>query len=316
MQRNSPYEEFLHRLQALKDDSLKRKRYEETLGLIDWFAHEVLNSLSAHIAILDETGVIIQTNAAWREFALSNNIGIRPSSIGVNYLELCESAQGSSAEGARVVAKGIREVISGKVVEFILNYPLITADGTRWFYMRATRLSGPKPIRVVVSHENITSLKQAEEALKKRESELESQTRNLEEANTALRVLLKRREEDRKDLGEKVISNVDQLISSYIVKLKETALDSCQKRYLEIIESNLNDIVSPFANSLSSKVFNLTPKEIQVANLVKTGRTTKEIAQVMNISTSVIDFHRKNIRKKLGLNNKKTNLQSYLMTLG
>ena len=314
MAKDSPYEKFLNKLQALKKDSLERKEYDETLKLIDWFAHEVLNSLSAHIAILDETGVIIQTNAAWREFAQANNIGVRPSSIGVNYIELCDSAKGDSADGAREVARGIREVITGKVREAIVDYPLKTIEGRRWFYVRVTRLSGPKPIRVVVSHEDITPLKSAEEALKKRESDLQLQTQYLEEANTALRVLIRRRDEDRKDLEEKVISNVEQFIGSYIIKLKATVLDPRQNQYLEIIESNLNDIISPFAHSLSSKYFHLTPKEIQVANLVKTGKTTKEIAQIMNISTSVIDFHRKNIRKKLGLNRKKTNLQSYLMS--
>ena len=275
-----------------------------------------MTPVSSHIAILDETGVIIQTNQAWREFALSNEIRIRPRTIGVNYLELCDSARGDSAQGAHEVAQGIRDVIAGKKEIFRLDYTLTTSKGERWFYLRVARLSGYDPIRVVVSHEEITARKKAEEALRKRETELKLQKQHLEEANTALRVLLKSREEDKRELGEHVVSNIQQLVNVYIMKLKRTSLDPRQSQYLEIIENNIQEIISPFSHNLSTKYFHLTPKEIEVSGLVKDGKTTKEIAEIMNISTSVIDFHRKNIRKKLGLKKKKDNLQSYLISLG
>ena len=109
---------------------------------------------------------------------------------------------------------------------------------------------------------------------------------------------------------------IQQLVNVYIMKLKRTSLDPRQSQYLEIIENNIQEIISPFSHNLSTKYFHLTPKEIEVSGLVKDGKTTKEIAEIMNISTSVIDFHRKNIRKKLGLKKKKDNLQSYLISLG
>ena len=164
-------------------------------------------------------------------------------------------------------------------------------------------------------HEEITARKKAEETLRKREEELKLQKQYLEEANTALRVLLKSREEDKLELEKHMISNVKQLVNIYIMKLKQTSLDPKQSQYLEIIENNINEIISPFSHNLSSKYFHLTPREIQVAGLVKDGKTTKEIAKIMNISTSVIDFHRKNIRQKMGLKNKKDNLQSFLISI-
>jgi DNA-binding CsgD family transcriptional regulator len=315
MLRTSAYEEFIKRLEEIRRDPVRRKETEATLALVDWFAHMVLNSLSAHIAILDARGVIIQTNRAWREFALANDLKMRPSTIGVNYLDLCDSARGRSAKGSREVAKGIREVIAGKVDEFVVDYSLHTGAEKRWYYMRATRLSGPDPIRVVVSHENITALKLAEEALRKREKELELQTQSLEEANTALKVLLRRREEDRKELEEKVLANTTELVGTYIAKLNNTMLNPRQKQYVEIIESSLNDIVSPFRHRLTSRYSGLTPKEIHVARLIRDGKTTKEMAQILEASASAIDFHRKNIRKKLDLTGKNTNLQSYLSSL-
>lgn len=157
--------------------------------------------------------------------------------------------------------------------------------------------------------------KQATEALKKREKQLELNTKNLEEVNTALKVLLKQRDEDKSELEEKVVFNVKELVLPYLENLKKGRLTTLQKSYLSVLESNLNEIISPFVHKLSSSYFNLTPKEIQVADLVKKGKTTKEIADLLKSSTRVIEFHRNNLRKKFGLTNKKTNLRSHLLTL-
>ena len=145
--------------------------------------------------------------------------------------------------------------------------------------------------------------------------ELEVKTTNLEEANTALKILLKKRDEDKIELEEKVLSNVKELVVPYLEKLKKSGLDDKQETYLSILESNLNDIISPFLRHLSSKYLNLTPTEIQIANLVKEGKTTKEIAELLASTRWAIDFHRNNLRKKLGLTNKKANLRSYLISL-
>jgi len=159
----------------------------------------------------------------------------------------------------------------------------------------------------------ISSRKKAEKALKEKGAELKAKTINLEEANTALKILLKRRDEDKMEFEEKVVSNVNELIIPYLEKLKRTKINDKQKSYIRILESNINDIVSPFAYHLSYKFLKLTPTEVQVANLIKQGKITKEIADIMNLATSTIDFHRNNIRKKIGIKNKKTNLRTYLL---
>ena len=108
---------------------------------------------------------------------------------------------------------------------------------------------------------------------------------------------------------------MNKLILPYIEKIKQTELDDFQKTYLSIIETNLKDIVSPFSREMSVKELNLTPKELQVANLTKKGIPGKTIAEIMNISPRTVDAYRKNIRKKIGLNRKRVNLRSYLMSL-
>jgi len=160
----------------------------------------------------------------------------------------------------------------------------------------------------------IEERKRAELTLIERGKELENKTHELEEVNAALNVLLKRREQDKADLEEKVLANVKGFVFPYVEKLNNCRLNDQQMVYLNIIESNLEEIIAPFLHKLSSKYSDLTPSEIKVAGLVKDGKTTKEIAELLNSSTDAIDFHRNNLRKKLGLRNTKTNLRSFLLT--
>lgn len=169
--------------------------------------------------------------------------------------------------------------------------------------------------KYVVSFLDITERKKAELELISSENELRLKTLSLEEANTALKVLLRHREEDQATMEQDVISNVKKLVFPYIEKLKSLRLNENQATHLEIIETHLKDIISPFLRKLSTEHFDLTPREIQVATLVKEGKTTKEMTELLNVSSTAIDFHRKNIRLKLGIKNKKTNLRSFLHSM-
>jgi len=162
--------------------------------------------------------------------------------------------------------------------------------------------------------QEVEERKRAERALRKREVELKAQSHHLEEVNTALKVLLKQREEDKKELGEVVLSNVKELISPYVERLKRGRLNTTQQTLVDIMESNLDNITSPFISRLSSKYFNLTSSEIKIANLVKEGKTNKEIAELLYLSKNTILFHRHNIRSKLHLKHKKINLRSHLLS--
>jgi DNA-binding CsgD family transcriptional regulator len=151
--------------------------------------------------------------------------------------------------------------------------------------------------------------------VKERTRELKIKTQNLEETNVAMKVLLKKREEDRKDIEYNILSNVKKLIDPYFDKIRKTKLDSRQKAFLNILESNLQEITSPFSRKISIRELNLTPTEIQVSNMIRHGNSSKEIAEIMNISKRTVDAHRRNIRKKIGLDQKRANLRSYLLSL-
>jgi DNA-binding CsgD family transcriptional regulator len=137
----------------------------------------------------------------------------------------------------------------------------------------------------------------------------------LQELNSALEILLKKRDEDKIELEEKMVSNVRELVFPYLGKLNKGKMQDRDQAFINIIESNLKDIISPFARRLTSKYLGLTPTEIQVANLIKQGKTTKDIAELSNLSPRTIEFHRDNIRTKLGIKNKKINLRTHLLSL-
>jgi hypothetical protein len=164
----------------------------EPFDFSDQLAKTVLNSLSANIAILDENGVILVTNRAWSEYAEVNAMQGPLDSIGVNYLELCDATTGKEAKDARAVAAGIRSVIRGETCEFLYDYPCHGPDGLHFYYVRAMRVAESNPIRVVVSHEDITALKLAEKALRKREHERDRLRHSLELAREVQQKLLPR----------------------------------------------------------------------------------------------------------------------------
>jgi PAS domain S-box-containing protein len=162
---------------------------------------------------------------------------------------------------------------------------------------------------------DINEIKQTEQKLKQREIELETKNIRLKEMNIALNILVKKRDEDKKELEEKVMTNITELVLPYVAKLKNTGLNYRQEIFADIIQSNIEEIISPFAHKLSHKYLNFTPAELKVAYLVKQGLRTKEIAKLLNSSSETITRHRKSMRKKLKLTDKKSNLRTHLLSL-
>ncbi len=173
---------------------------------------------------------------------------------------------------------------------------------------------------IVASVRDITERRRVLEELRRSHEQLEEKVRerteNLEEMNTALRVLLQGREEDKQTHEDKILGNVSELVLPYLDRLKTTRLDERQRSSIAIIEANLKDIVAPFAGRTASRNLSLTPAEIQIANLIKHGMTAKEIAGITSLSPRTIECHRASIRKKLGLINRKVNLRAYLLSSG
>lgn len=199
----------------------------------------------------------------------------------------------------------------------VYEYRIIRKDGEiRWMRSYGTRINYNRRPAVLATYVDITEQKEAEKLLSKHAMQLEETNTALEEANTALKVLLNKLKEENKDLEDRMLNNTRELVLPFLEKLKNSRLDDRQKLLVNVAESNLQEIISPFLKNLNAKYLDLTATEIRISNLIKQGNSTKEIAELMNISPRTIDIHRNNIRKKLGLINKKVNLAAYLMSLG
>lgn len=275
----------------------------------------IIDSMSAHVAILDEQGIIIETNRSWQNFARENGMNEPYHCIGINYLRACEPSDNPRYEESSNVAEGIRKVMRGDLPEFFDHYPCHSPTQKRWFAVRAVSFRESEKQHIIVTHENITPIVEIQEELKIKEIELQREQERLEETNIALRVLLEQREQDKTRIEETIYGNVDRLVLPYVEQLLQSRLTDKQRTLTEVIDANLREVISPFLRNISALTMLLTPQEIEVANLVRSGRTSKEIAEVLGISTSGVDFHRKKLRQKLGLTNSPKNLRSYLLSL-
>jgi len=157
--------------------------------------------------------------------------------------------------------------------------------------------------------------KKTEKTLRYREMELKNRSIELEEMNAALKVLLKQRDEDRSTMEMNVLTNMKTFILPHIERLEKAGLEEGQIKSLSMLRGHLEEITSPFTRRISSEFLGLTPAEIQVASLIRDGKSSKEIARILNISINTVHTYRFNIRKKTGVKNNKVNLRSFLKTL-
>lgn len=300
-------------------DLTKRKETEESLQQ----EHSLLQSVmkgakNSHLVYLDRDFNFVRVNEAY-----ATTCGFSPEQmIGKNHFALYPHDE-NEAIFTRVRDTGEPFEIHDKPFEF-LDQP--ERGVTYWDWTLIPEKDKTGQVKgLVLSLFETTKRKQAELALQEakdelekrvqeRTVELEQKTIGLEESNIALKVLMKQREKDKKELEKNILFNVNKLVGPSLEKLKKITSDNNQKVYLEVIESNLNEIISPFAPRLSANLSKFTPAEIQIADFIRQGRTTKEIASLLGLSPSTIAAHRQNIRKKLALTNKEKNLRTILTT--
>lgn len=193
------------------------------------------------------------------------------------------------------------------------------AGNWQWFLSRGKVVEKSKngtPIRFIGTHTDITKNKKVEQELQNMQNILEEKvaerTNELQEVNVALNVLLKKIEKDKLALEQKITDNISRLIDPYLEKLQDINLNAQHRIIIDMLTANLQELTTSFTHVTHSGMDKLTPTELQIANLVKHGKTTKDIANLMNLAAGTISIHRKNIRKKLGISQHKINLQAYL----
>lgn len=153
----------------------------------------------------------------------------------------------------------------------------------------------------------------AEKELQEKNKQLTLERKALQETNTALRAVLARIEEEKKETKKNIQANIEKILMPILTALT-LEIPKEQRRYVELLKSNLDEITAPFINQLSQKYQSLTPTEIKICNMIRNGMRTKEIADMQGVSLATINRHREHIRKKLNITNRKVNLVTFLQT--
>jgi PAS domain S-box-containing protein len=299
------YDQSIMYAEHLNEEIGKRKHAEAALRTLEEdYRRLVQNSLTGIYIVQD--GKIVHANDRFSEiFGYAKD-----ALMGMESLQLIHS------DDKALVARMRTKPLKGEEIPPQYEARGVTRNGkTIWVVGKETHIEHQGRPAILGNVDDITELRRAADALHEKGEALKAHARKLEELTTALRVLLERREEDKTHLEEKVVSNVKKRIFPYIDALKKTRLGISQKTYTSIIESNLQDIVSPFLRELASEYPDLTSKEIQVANLIREGKTSKEIADLLHVSASAVDFHRKNLRRKLDLTKRRSSLRGYLLSV-
>lgn len=189
----------------------------------------------------------------------------------------------------------------------------------QWFLARGKvmeRSETGQALRIVGTYIDITKNKENELELQRIKDTLEDRiaerTNEIDDVNVTLKVLLKKMETDKVSFEHNLADKVEKLIDPYLEKLLQSDLSIQQRIILDMLAANFKDLTATFTPEVANLMNKLTPTEFQVANLVKNGKATKDIAEVMHLSPGTISIHRKNIRKKLNISNKRVNLQAFL----
>jgi PAS domain S-box-containing protein len=283
-------------------DITERKQAEEALRESEKRLRALFDASTETILLIDKDGFILCANEV-----LAKRLGTkRETCVGLNVYDLLppEISRRRKKQGTKVIRTGrpvrFEDERDGMTMDSMVH-PVLDDRG--------------KVMQLAIFSRDITKRKKAEIALKKREAALKVRTMELRDLNAALKVLLRQRDKDKEAFEEKVLVNVKELVIPFIERLKRSHLPDKQMSYVRVLESNLHTVVSAFSQKLSSKYLGLTPAEIQIAHMVRDGKTTKEMSELLNLSVRTVETHRKNIRSKIGIKSDRVNLRSHLLSL-
>jgi PAS domain S-box-containing protein len=265
------------------------------------------DSLPQAILEIDETGRLVFINKTGLAILGYTQKDLRN---GLNMFDLLEveDRNRAAAEIARELS-----VETGRPLE----YELIAKAGKRLkmaAYPRRTLNGGPSTgLRTVVL--DVSEMLQSKQTLKYMEMKLEERNKALQETNTALKALVREWESEKKEYVLSVTSTIKGSLLPLLEGLKKNRVPPEVGGCLDVLESKLDSLASSLFDALASRYPSLSTKELRVADLIRDGKTTKEIAGLFHITPAAVDFHRNSIRRKLGITGRKVNLQSYLLSL-
>jgi len=221
-------------------------------------------------------------------------------------------APGFAEKGKKMLRRVFR---TGKPAVYEVSAEGPKGPATGWYLAQMVPMKyGGRVTAVILICTDLTRSREADQKLKASAAKLREQKKALEQKNVALRELLVQLELEKQQIRDDVASNVEKLLSPVMREMKKAAVPA-NRKYLEILEQNIEELASPLGRKLSDQRLKLSPREIEICNMIKSGLTNKEIAQSLRLSRATVEKHRENIRAKFGISGKKINLRSFLQSL-
>lgn len=297
------YENKIIEFSAIITDITELKKAEEKLRCSEERFRVLFEYAPDGYYLNDLKGHFLDGNKAAEEI-----VGYkREELIGKNFLKIKLLPLNQIPKAAEALAKNILGKPTGPD-EFVLN----RKDGRQVTVEIRTFPVKIKKQRVVLGiARDIMERKRMENDLRDSKLKLQRKKIALERKNIALREVIEQIEREKINLKEDIATTVNELLSPTLSRLKLNLDDKAQK-YANLLESQLKEITSSFGIKITNKTLGLTPREIEICNMVRSGLTSKEISDLLNISFRTVDKHRRNIRHKIGISKKRINLTSYL----
>jgi len=288
-------------------DELERKVEKRTSDLTKAMERlqSILDSSPDSITVTDANAIIIDCNQATMD-----NLGYenKEELVGKNALEtIAEKDHKRALKNLSIASE------EGSVHN--IEYEIVRKDGQTFPANISASVikdaSGNMQGFVAIA-QNITQRKHAEHALKESEAKLREQKLALEQKNIALREIIAQIEIEKRKIKDDIATNASTILSPILEKLKT---DKSTEKYIDLLKHHVEDLTSSLGGRLRDIGAKLTAREVEICNMIKGGLSNKDISQLLSISGQTVEEHRKNIRKKLELTNKRINLTSYLRGL-
>jgi len=295
-------------IETLQDITAKRIA-EQELRASESRYRQLFESANDAIFVLKD-GLIVDGN----QKALDLFHSSRKAIIGLSPMDLSTDTQPDGRLSKDEVER--RHALVLENISQFFEWRFLRQDGSLFdAEVSLTRYNVSDDPRGLAIIRDITDRKKMIRALEESENTLNEKSTYLEKVNQALKASLDHREVEKRAVEENMLINLKRFVYPYLEELEACRLGSDASAYVKIIQTNLNDMVARFSRTAFSQYIDLTPTEVRIADFIRAGKNTKEIAELMTLSPSSIQWHRKNIRQKLGLTNKKVNLHTYLNSL-
>lgn len=282
----------------------------------------------SYLFLFNEDGKTMDNTNEWCDEAVSpqiNNLKNLPCEMfpwWMNKLQRGEIIHIEDVSKLTMEAKSEKEILEQQDIKSLLVLPLSIGNKISGFIgfdnvfkteeWNEENLSLLRIISKIIG--DALKYKRQEESLKQLELMLEEQRLSLEQKNLALKEMIEHIERTKNRIKEDISINIDETIMPIMEKLK-IKIKGASPKYIELLQYHLKELASSFSRKITRKSAKLTSREIEICNMIKGGLSSKDISKLLNVSRQTIEKHRKNIRKKIGLSNKKVNLTSYLQRI-